>query len=325
MASSRLGLQLKRDTDREWKMEPELEKLKLILTSPRESTRDTIVSYLQTAKTFLTWRGDSAPPTDRDYRRFFRHRRGIGISERTLTKEFIQLRKLAIANDWPWPLTSDDRPLSGEEPYAPVFTPEEIQTIILASGNYSKSEVFYLALSTIWGLRREEMVGVRKRHYTDLTIKIKAAKHGRRVEHIIPDEINRILQNYHPKLSNVNSLSYMFYRILKKAGMQRQKGYGWRSIRRTLRTLLERNLAKNSLPLSLVADFMGWSMARKGIIYGGAAMLGVDRHPELMSGDPLAIDRLVLSVHPFIKYWGKVSRGTEPRVVVNDPPPPKSG
>ena len=230
-------------------MKEALENLKLVLTSPRERAKGTITSYLQTAKVFLDFMGDSHQPTDKDFRRYFVYRRENGIGDRTLTKEFVQLRKLALANDWPWPFTSDDRPVAEEEPFAPAFTPAEIETLIKARDEYSKGEQFYLALSTTWGLRREEMVRVRKRDYTEAMIKIKTAKRGRRVEHIIPDEINPILQNYHPKLGNINSLSYMFYRILSKAGIERQKGYGWHSVRRTLRTLLEFSLAENRLPL----------------------------------------------------------------------------
>jgi len=284
-------------------METELENLKLILTSPRERAPGTIVSYLQTARTFLTFFGDGGPPTDKDYRRFFIRRREKGISERTLAKEFVQLNKLAIANNWPWPFTADDRPVAEEEPFAPAFTPEEIQTLILARDKYSKGEAFYLAVSTAWGLRREEMIRIRKRDYNELTIKIKTAKHGRRVEHLIPDEINPILQGFHPKLTDVNSLSYMFYRILKKAGIDRRKGYGWHSIRRILRTALEWSLAENRLPLSLVADYMGWSKTQKGIVYGGSPMLGLYFHPEAMSSDPHAIERKMLEVHPFLKFW----------------------
>lgn len=284
-------------------MQTELENLKLVLTSPRERAPGTISSYLQTGRFFLEFLGDGAQPTDKDFRRYFLHRREEDISGRTLTKEFVQLKKLADANNWPWPFTSDDKPVAEEEPFAPAFTPKEIETLIRARDKYSKGELFYLAVSTTWGLRREEMVRINKRDYTEVSIKIKTAKHGRRVEHIIPDEINPILQNYHPRLKSRGSLTYVFYRVLNKAGIERRKGYGWHSIRRTLRTLLEWNLAENRLPLSLVADYMGWSRTQKGIVYGGAPMLGVYSHPEIISTDPFAIDRLVLGVHPFLKHW----------------------
>jgi len=285
-------------------MNEAIENLKLVLTSPRPRAPGTLTSYLQTAKVFLDFLDTIQQPTDKDFRRYFLHRREQGVSERTLTKEFVHLRKLALANDWPWPFTSDDRPVAEEEPFAPAFTLDEIETLIKARDEYSRGELFYLAVSTTWGLRREEMIRIRKRDYTETTVKIKTAKHGPRVEHIIPDEINPILRDYHPKINNINSLSYMFYRILRKAGLGQRKGYGWHSTRRTLRTLLEFGLAENRLPLSLVADFMGWSRSQKGIVYGGAAMLGVYSHPEILSTDPFGVDKLVLSVHPFIKLWG---------------------
>lgn len=294
-------------------MQVELENLKLILTSPRERAKGTLTSYLQTAKVFLNFldgtempKGDDAlalREAARIFRQFFLHRRETGIGERTLAKEFVQLNKLAVANGWPWPFTSDDRPVTEEDAFAPAFTKEEIEAIIMAREKYSKAEAFFVAVSTIWGLRREEMVRIHKRDYNNQTIKIKTAKHGRRVEHVIPEAISSILQAYHPRLSNINSLSYMFYRIVRKAGLEQRKGYGWHSIRRTLRTLLEWNLAEAKLPLSLVADFMGWSKTQKGIVYGGAPMLGVYDHREIMSGDPFALDRLVLKVHPFLKTW----------------------
>ncbi len=287
-------------------MDEALENLKLVLTSPRERAPGTITSYLQTARIFLEFLGNGGQPSDKDFRRYFLHRREKDISERTLTKEFIQLKKLAEANNWPWPFTTDDKPVAEEEPFAPAFMPEEIETLIRARDEYSKGELFYLAVSTTWGLRREEMVRIRKRDYNEQTIKIKIAKQkarALRVEHVIPDEINSILQNYHPKLKSRGSLGYVFYRVLNKAGIERRKGYGWHSIRRTLRTLLEWNLAENRLPLSLVADYMGWSKTQKGIVYGSTPMLGVYSHPEIISTDPFGIDKLVLGVHPFLKHW----------------------
>lgn len=297
-------------------MSEPLENLKLFLTSPRERAKGTITSYLQTGKVFLQFLGDRQMPTGKDetaiaeagniFRRYFLHRRDQNISERTLRKEFMHLKKLAGANQWPWPFTADDTPVPEEEPLAPAFTPEEIETLIKAWDKYSRGERFYLAVSTTWGLRREEMIRIRKRDYDGDTITIKIAKQKKkilRVQHIIPDEIKPILLNYRPKLNNINSLSYMFYRILNKAGLKQRKGYGWHSIRRTLRTLLEWNLAENRLPLSLVADFMGWSKTTKGVVYGGAPMLGVYSHPEILSSDPFAIDKAILGVHPFVKLW----------------------
>lgn len=284
-------------------MEEALENLKLVLSSPRERAPGTLTSYLQTGKTFLNWRQGDGPPTDMQLRRFFVYRREKGISERTLTKEFIQLRKLCLANKWDWPFIPDDRPVSEEEPYAPAFTPEEIVQLIYSYPKLTKSEAFYLAVSTTWGVRREELRRMVKRDFNETSVKIMTAKHGRRVEHLIPEQIKPVMMSYHPAVHNRDSFTYMFYRIMDKAGFPRRKGYGFHSIRRTLRTVLEWNLAEQRKPMSLVADYMGWSKTQKGIVYGGAAMLGVYAHQEIMSGDKFAIDRIIYNVHPFIDYW----------------------
>jgi len=284
-------------------IEEALDNIKLILSSPRERAPGTIRSYLQTGKTFLQWRGSMFPPNEKDFRRYFIYRRGKSVSERTLTKEFVQLQKLASANEWPWPFTKDDRPLSDKEPFAPALTLEEVETLISARDLFNDGELFYVALSTTWGLRREEMVRIRKRDYNEETIKIRTAKRGPKIEHLIPEEICKALSDFNPHINNINTLSYIFYRVMDKSGLGQRKGYGWHSIRRTLRTALEWKLAENRKPLSLVADYMAWSKAHKGVVYGGAAMLGVYSHQEVMSDQPFAVDRIILPIHPFLGHW----------------------
>ncbi len=185
-------------------MEEALNNLKLVLTSPRPRAPGTLISYLQTGKTFLLWSGAMLPPTDNDFRRYFVHRRSQGIAERTLTKEFVQLQKLAMANEWEWPFTGDDRPISDEDASQPAFSPEEIETLVKARDEYDHQELFYLAISTTWGRRREEMLRIQKRDYNEESIKFKVAKQrkGKTVsEKLIPEEIRDILLQYHPNIS----------------------------------------------------------------------------------------------------------------------------
>ena len=230
-----------------------------------------------------------------------------------MRKEFFHLKKLALSNGWPWSFTSDDTPYSEEDPNAPALMPDDIEKLIKARHLYLKSERFYLAVSTTWGCRREELARIRKRDYDDNSILIRTAKHGRRVRHLIPDELKPIFEAYHPKVHTPTALSAMFHRICRKAEVQVGKGYSFHSIRRTLRTLLEWRLAENRLPLSLVADFQGWSKSSKGIAYGGAPMLGIYAHPEILSSDPFATDRLVYPVHPFLPWWAEAASGKRPR------------
>jgi len=284
-------------------MDIALENLKERLSAPRLRAPTTLQGYLETGARFLNWKGDDSPATPSDFRRYFIHRREHDISERTLRWEFFCLKKLALSNGWEWPFTSDDTPFSEEEPNAPALMPNDIETLIRAQHLYLKLERFYLSICTTFGCRREELARIRKRDYDDNSILIRTAKHGQRVRHLIPEVLKPIFEDYHPKEHTPTALSIMFHRICRKAGVKLGKGYSFHSIRRTLRTLLEWRLAENRLPLSLVADYQGWSKTSKGIAYGGAAMLGVYAHPEILSSDPFATDRLIYPVHPFLPFW----------------------
>ena len=284
-----------------------LENLKERLSSPRLKAPGTIQTYLETGKRFLSLFPDGQP-TDSDFRQYFIYRREQNISERTLRKEFFHLKTLALANSWPWPFTArNDAPVSEEEPSAPALMPEDIEKLIKARCLLLKSDLFFLAVSTTWGCRREELARIRKRDYDDNSILIRTAKHGPRVRHLIPDVLKPIFEAYRPKQHTPTALSIMFHRICDKAEVKVERGYSFHSIRRTLRTLLEWHLAENRLPLSLVADYQGWSKTTKGIAYGGAPMLGVYDHPEVLSSDPFAIDRLIYPIHPFLPWWEEVT------------------
>jgi len=280
-----------------------LENLKLTLTSPRERAPGTIKTYLETGKRFLDWLGNKEP-TEICFRQYFSYRRDNKISERTLCKEFYHLKKLSQANGWAWTFTADDVPFPEEEPSAPALTPDVIEKLIKAWCLYLKAERFYLAVSTTWGPRREELARIRKRDYDVETILIRTAKHGRPVRHLIPDVLRPVFEAYHPKVHSPTALSIMFHRICRKADVKVEKGSSFHSIRRNLRTILEWNLAEERLPLSLVADYRGWAKTTKGLIYGGAPMLGVYDHPEILSSDKFLIDTLIYKCHPYLKFWG---------------------
>jgi integrase len=288
-------------------MDIALQNLKERLSSPRLRAPTTIKTYLETAERFLTWLGDGKEATPSDFRRYFIYRREHGMSERSLRTKFFHLKKLALSNGWDWPFTAEDTPFSEEEPNAPALMPDDIEKLIKARALYLKSERFYLAISTTFGCRREELARIKKRDYDDNSILIRTAKHGQRVRHLIPDVLKPIFEAYRPKQHTPTAFSIMFHRICKKAEVKVEKGYSFHSIRRTLRTLLEWRLAENRLPLSLVADYQGWSKTTKGIAYGGAPMLGVYAHLEVVSSDPFAVDRLIYPVHPFLEFWEKAT------------------
>ena len=280
-----------------------LENLKLVLTSPRPRSPDTLTGYLSVARQFLAWLGDRVPPAEMDLRRYFLKRRDEGISDSTLRTTFAVLQKLYSANHWDWPLVKEDRPEAPPEGTTPAFTREEVEQLIKNRELYSKGECFYLAIATIYAPRRIELARIKKRYIKGDTLYIDTAKKGEKRTHLIPVEIMPYVEAYRPQEKNVRTLSFMFDRICEKGLGESKKGYGWHSFRTCLDTLLPTALAKADKPLTLVGYFMRWSRRSTGTRFLGTAMGGVYARPEILSEDPYFIDREVFEVHPFLPLW----------------------
>lgn len=280
-----------------------LENLRLRLSSPRLRAPGTIKTYLFTGERFLKMLGDGKKPTENDLRRYFVKRRQEGISERTLRKEFFHIKKLCQANSWDFPFEKDDVPLP-EEPVSTVALDiPVIEKLIAARKKYTERERFFLAVSTIFGCRREELATLERRNIDDESIFIKTAKHGRPVKHLLPPELRKLSDDYRPRRHTADSLTEMFRRICHKAGVEHKSGWGWHSIRRTLVTCLVGLFPKNNLDPALIADYMGWAKSSLSGLFGGASMVGFYRRPEILDSDPYGLDKIVFSIHPFLPLW----------------------
>jgi len=134
-----------------------IDHLKKRLQSPRLRAPGTIKIYTQTARIFMNWLSHSPPATSTDFRAFYTWRRENGISERSLRTEYFQIKKLAEANGWTWDFIKEDTPVSKTKAFAPSHSIDDIKKIIALRDVLTKSERFYLACSTTWGCRREEL------------------------------------------------------------------------------------------------------------------------------------------------------------------------
>ena len=291
---------------KEWYLDKLLERL----SSPRLRPPTTIKTYMETAQRFLGMFEGDDQPTDSNVRQYFMKRRNAGISERSLMKEFYHLKKLFQANAWPWQFTKDDSPYAEDKKQLPTMDPSNVEKLIKARELYTSTECFYLAVATTFIVRREELARIKKRDYDDETIIIHTAKHGRRRQHPIPDQLKPIFQKFRAKEHTTAALSSMFKRICLKAGVELLPRTGWHSLRYTLTTLIRDALITNNYDPALVADFGGWSKQSLGSVFGGAPMVGHYRRPELLFADKFGGDRVIYEVHPFIKLWAnkKASR-----------------
>ena len=287
------------------KLHPAIDKMIERLSSPRLRAPGTLSSYIVTGNNFLAGLKGKGIPTDSDFRQYFIRRRREGISERTMRKEFFHVKKLAIANGWPWPFEKDDVPYPEDEAQSHPLLPEQIEQLIRSRGKMSTAERFYLAVATTWIVRREDLSRIKKRDFDGDLFTIHHSKHGRKVKHLIPDALKPVFADYRPKEHNPSALSLMFKRICQKAGLEHQHGWGWHGIRHTLTTMIAGALPKNNLDPALIADYSGWSRKSMGGFFGGVSMVGVYRHPELLDTDPHGLDKVIYSIHPFLPLWQK--------------------
>ena len=155
-------------------------------------------------------------------------------------------------------------------------------------------ELSVLALSTTYGLRREELctaeVGVGK-------VKIHTAKGGRVVEHLIPAELKPYLGAY--RGAGVHYLTYVFHRIIGKVGISLpSKAFGWHSIRRALVT----ELVAREVSLLNIIRFMRWSDSTLKRELSMVSIYAIRNQEE--------VDRVVFAAHPFLSAWRDLPLGS---------------
>ncbi|MBA7553654.1 hypothetical protein ES705_46248 [subsurface metagenome] len=227
-----------------------------------------------------------------DITAFLVHLRKRGISQNTINKDLKAIRLLALIQGWQYPKLSMRR-VRPDEIRRTILTKETLGSLITLGrqGLLSNAELCYLALATIYGPRRVEMVSLTPASFPDEHHLIVAtAKGGRSTTHLIPPEIAPYLAYF--KHYKADSLTHMFHRIARKSGLSTEAGYGWHSIRRSLATEL---IFAEASTLN-VLRFMRWSEASTRGEFG---ML-----PIYAKKDQERIDREIFRIHPFLPYWG---------------------
>ena len=172
----------------------------------------------------------------------------------------------------------------------PILSNEQIGLMIKRGKEVlSHRELAYLALSTTYGLRREELSSLSG---INGKVTVKTVKGGPVTTHVVADEIKPYLEAY--QRTSVRYMSFIFQRIIKKMSIDLpSKEYGWHAIRRGLAT----ELLYRDVSLINIVRFMRWSDAN---VKGGFGMLAIygKRNQE-------EVDRSVFKVHPFLTIWNE--------------------
>jgi hypothetical protein len=198
------------------------------------------------------------------------------------------VKLLAQIQGWSFPRLAMPKVRDGDVS-RPVFSSEEIRQMIRRGKEVlSASELAYLALSTTYGLRREELGSLGR---IDGTVTVNTVKGGPVTTHLVPAEIKPYVVGY--KRSGVTNLSSVFRQIASKLGLVMTKNFGWHAVRRALAT----ELVTTDFSLLNLLRFMRWSDASLKGEFGMLAIYAQRNQSE--------IDRSVFEVHPFLPIWSE--------------------
>jgi len=273
---------------------------------PDSSSRNQYVSY---ARQFL----DSADALDKEsINKYLAKLKRQKKSAGTINFAFRVIRTLFNVNKLDWPFRRGEAPLIGQrDEYKPALDPELIRIMVEAakSGKLEGAPACFLALSTVYALRREEMCDLEPGD-VDLeanTIFINTVKFGRERYHLIPAEIKPYLQSHDlSRRYSLNQMSQMFWVIVNRSGLEalRPQRLGFHSIRHTVKTLLD----DSGLSLYAVHDFMRWKSVDRGfamdVRYHASHFVGLDGSRVVT--EEAESDKEIFEKHPLLEFW----RGT---------------
>ena len=256
----------------------------------RRGNEDTAKEWAAMIAQFEQVCGYKGEYTREDLTLFLGHLRKRGLCQNTIYKYLKPVKLLAVIQGWDFPILSMRR-VDDAEVKRPIFGKNEVISLILNGKRLlTPPQLCFLALSTVYGLRRVEMVRLQPSNLSVGTITVNTAKEGPKTTHLIPPEIAPYLDFSQPYKED--TLTHMFHDIMVATGMKATGGFGWHSIRRALATeltLLEASAIN-------VMRFMRWSEKSLRRELGMLALYA--------KKDQAKIDDSIFAMHPFLPYWG---------------------
>lgn len=182
----------------------------------------------------------------------------------------------------------------------PALTFDDMKKIVetARAGNLGVREVAYVALASVYGLRRGELASVRKEDidFTRGVIFVRTEKGGEQREQLLAEQIIPYLKGYDFEPVSAFEMSIMFKKICYKSGVDIVDGGGWHMWRRGLETLLRDALATDhnlNMDSRLVTKiFFRWRLVSSP-----------DMTDRYYTVDPLVCDRVALAHHPVLPLW----------------------
>lgn len=248
---------------------------------------DTINTYQKIASRFLkTTKND--PPNSKDIQNYILRLKKEGRKPNYLRFNYYVISRIYKTMDWDG-LTGPPN-LPDETIERKIFSKDDIIKLIESTKvKGTDQEKAFLAASTIWGLRRSEIIKIKPEDIEDNKILIHTRKGGLDRKHQIPNEIRPYIYNYDWK-DRVSSsrANVLFEVILYKANfnLADYNGYSWHAIRRALVT----QLVMDGMSEMKVHHFLRWKTG-KSIVYTYARLPDKD------------IEEEIYKKHPYLYAW----------------------
>jgi len=198
----------------------------------------------------------------------------------------------------PFDISRSDIAPSGVKRLTPVLSQDDVAKLIHNSkSKFGTIEIGYIALSTVYGMRRVEIYNIEAEHIDIdgralLVTPVKILGTVRERQHVIPEEIVEYLFDMQDGLKKVRSkpavtaLNRLFDAMCIDSGIEKTRWLGLHSIRRALAS----GLFTNGLDYTLVKDFMRWKERASDM-------------PAHYLRDWKLVDTKVFEKHPFLKEW----------------------
>ena len=233
-------------------------------------SEQSFVRMLEVAENFFEFAGKKAEYTRADVTAYINSKKASGSYKRFL---FYVLKSLFQANGWKWEFTRAEIPkISTQE--RPYLTPEQIKKL-LKLAEVSPRDYAIFRLGATKGLRRYEIVNLKKADYKPPNLYIRTAKHGEERILVLDSKTIKAIDKYlslrrdrspylfvhNDKKFTVGILSHLFRQYAKKLGLP--KRFGWHAFRRGLATFL----SQKGWPDSKIQKLMGWKTLSMVSIY----------------------------------------------------------
>jgi len=255
------------------------------------------------ARKFLEWVGgrELSAANVRDY---YQSLRDDGYAPGTVLQNHKILHRLFVVCGLEFPLNRGETPVVSERDVLNYrLATHDIESMIRVARDMGPEHRCFLALSTVYGLRRVEMVGMipQSLDVKSGLIFVETAKHGRQRYHLIPPEILPYLTEwgFRYRVSEAR-MTQLFIELRKAIGLD-VPYLNWHAIRRQLTRLLWE--ARFTLPE--INEFMRWKSGSSGMAvhYGASKEIGTSTDLTQLGQEEQRLDEKIFARHPLLPLW----------------------